>query len=336
MLARPVALKVAKLAARTLEEYGAKDAVKKWGHTRIDPIALAWRAGVFVMLRPLDRLLGAFIREGRPGIILNSERPPGMIHMTCAHELGHFFLGHLSTADEHLGYGDNDSQIEQEAEHFAHALMAPAWLIAEVVTRYQLAKSLTDPPALYQLSLRLGLSYEATIWSLVRHKLLGTAVASQLAKIEPASIKRQFLPEGFELTTFQDVWIVTEADKGVVLEPRPDDKVFFNLPSRMSAGLIWTVDDGAAGYDLQPIQISQPQIPIDVREVVAGNPGRANYQLKLRQDSGGKRLIRLAERPPWDKSSPPVNRIEMGTEVEAMEIGLSDGSIKLQLAEASQ
>jgi Zn-dependent peptidase ImmA (M78 family) len=327
---------VAKLAARTLEMYGAKEAVQKLGHTRVDPIELAGRAGVFVMLRPLDRLVGAFLREERPGIILNSERPVGMIHMTCAHELGHFFLGHLSTADEHLVYGDQDSAMEQEAEHFAHALLAPAWLLADVINRYQWGGLLADPVTLYQLSLRLGLSFEATVWSLARHKLLNPRMATELSKIEPISIKRHIVPEGFQVQSLQDVWILSEVDKGAILEPRPSDAVFLNLPSRMSAGLMWTVEDGAANYRLQPVGIRQSPVPADVRDIVAGSTGRAQYQLELKGGGDRKLFLRLAERPPWDHSAPIARKIELETALEAMDVGLSDGSIELHMSEAAQ
>lgn len=105
MLSRAESLKATKAAAQVLDDFAVRDAVLNGGFTRVDPIDLAEQAGLHVMCRPMEHLLGAFIRQEQPGILLNTQRSAGMIHMTCAHELGHYFLNHATTVDEHLDYG---------------------------------------------------------------------------------------------------------------------------------------------------------------------------------------------------------------------------------------
>lgn len=132
MIARGTALKVARLAAEVLANPHTRARLAD-GYTRIDPIAIAEDEGINVMVRPLDKLLGAFLREDSVGILLNHRRPAGMFHMTCAHELGHFFLGHGTNTDEQIDYGSGANEIELEADQFAYSLMAPLALVVKVL-----------------------------------------------------------------------------------------------------------------------------------------------------------------------------------------------------------
>lgn len=91
MLARLEIFRATRSAAQVLENFKVRESVLHGGFTRVDTLDLARRAGVHVMCRPLKQLLGAFIQEEQPGISLNTECSMGMTHMTCAHELGHFF-----------------------------------------------------------------------------------------------------------------------------------------------------------------------------------------------------------------------------------------------------
>ncbi len=187
MIARVNALKIARLAAEVLANPLTRTRLAD-GYTRIDPIAIAEGEGIDVMVRPLDKLLGAFLREDSVGILLNHRRPAGMFHMTCAHELGHFFLGHGTTTDEQLDYGSGANETELEADQFAYSLMAPLALVVKVLKAQRWNwDSVQNPATIYQLSLRLGLSYTAMVWSLFRMGKLDGGTAKSLAHVSPGN-----------------------------------------------------------------------------------------------------------------------------------------------------
>jgi Zn-dependent peptidase ImmA (M78 family) len=333
MIQRDAMLKAAKLAAHVLDEARAQDRVAN-GYTRIDPIALADFAGVAVIARPMDKLLGAFLREEQPGILLNTLRPTGMFHMTCAHELGHFHLGHLTTADEVIDYRSDASSFELEADQFAYALMTPMWLLARVFKAQGWGHAaIRDPQVLYQLSLRLGLSYAATIWSLTRIKRLDTNIARTLSTVSPAQIKRSLLPQGATLETNQDVWLLGPADKDAILEPRANDRFVVQLPSHAAAGYLWTAEEAQdVGYTLKPLTIDGPSEPADSDQILVGSRSADRYALEFILPANvepPKELVNLAfrEAQPWQTAQDPGgDALALQAKFEDLKTGLSEGA----------
>lgn len=342
MIARGVALKVARLAAKVLANPLTRARLAD-GYTRVDPIAIAEDQGIDVMVRPLDKLLGAFLREDSVGILLNHLRPAGMFHMTCAHELGHFFLGHGSTMDDQLDYRSEASDFELEADQFAYSLMAPLSLVVKVLkAQHWNWESVRDPVTIYQLSLRLGLSYSAMVWSLVRLGKLDAGTARLLARVQPASIKRSLAPPNTTLEASQDVWRIGPHDKDSILEPRPDDHIVMELPSHAAGGYLWSVTEAQSeGYSLKPLLIdsrTQPEKD-EVKNLSVGNSEPMKYSLEFPRDAAVTPVkIEFDEMQPWSRarrsSDAGTSAFALRTQLEALEKGLSASTRQRLVEEA--
>ncbi len=93
--------------------------------------------GVEVQFLDLPSLEGMFYRGPDPKIILPSlrHRPRGRVAFSCAHELGHFELGHGTRVDKYLGESESaraDGSLEEvAADTFASMLLMPRPAVLE-------------------------------------------------------------------------------------------------------------------------------------------------------------------------------------------------------------
>lgn len=331
----PQIMAAARRASEVYRDSGAKERVEQDGYTRVDPFLVAGRERVPVLLRPLDKLLGAFIRDEVSGILINSERSAGLIHMTCAHELGHYFMGHGSTADDSLDYGPQAARHEQEADWFAYQLMVPRALLAHVMRRKGWTmQSLADPRILYQLSLRLGISYSAAAWSLARHKLMAPAGVKELIKVQPLAIKEELLG-GQAFDARKEVWLLDERDRDSVLEPRVEDRLVVRLKSHASAGYLWSLDELASeGFQIRPAR--RPSNEAISTGTVFGGPTTAEFLL-THEPVGANRsyaVLAMEEARPWAKET-PASTFEAKTLFEGIAPGLTSISKQQLLGECS-
>lgn len=305
MARRNIALTTARMAAEVIDSSRAMERIEQDGYTRVDPFRVADSENLSVALRPMDKLLGAFIRDQRSGILLNSARSAGLIHMTCAHELGHYFMGHETTVDETIEYGSKAVEMEQEAEAFGYHLLVPRALLMNVCRRKGWnIQSIQDPFNLYQLALRLGVSYAAAAWSLTRHEYVDYDAVQRLLKTTPASIKQSLFKSPLPDAT-KEVWVFDERDQSSVLEPRPDDHLIVRLKSHASAGYLWLADSleqvKAEGFTLQPA----PSAPVDIRTLTFGAETSMDYLLTGAPDSfADPQVVALAEIRPWEGKQP--------------------------------
>jgi len=353
-------LAAARRAAEVLEEFEAKKRIEA-GYTRIDPEQIASASDVVVIFRKFDLLLGGFLVEsGNPGIIVNWDRPRGLVHMTCAHELGHFSLGHESTSDTTVDVPKSAALVERTANQFAYALLAPAWLVAQTMRNHRWGRaSLRNPAVVYQMSLRLGMSYTAMAWSLVRLGHLTPAEASELGEVPPIAIKRALLGGAAPDDSRKDVWMLTEADRDRVLEPGLGDQLVFDLPNHASSGHLWSVNEAVSeGFMLKPFVRDARHAPArkgaDV--VVGGDGARLRYELTRPQEavvadqtptdssaSAGdadavptlgarKKAIALSELAPWKREQAPIGHLSMFAEFERLDDGLPQPEIDRRLA----
>ncbi len=330
-------MEAARRATEVLEEFEAKKRIEE-GYTRIDAEQIASASDVVVMYRKLERLLGGFLREdGAPGIIINWDRPRGLVHMTCAHELGHFALGHESTSDTTVDVSKNAALVERTANQFAYALLAPSWLVAQTMRRQRWGRnSLRNPSVVYQMSLRLGMSYKAMVWSLNRLGLLTVSEALRIVEVQPITLKRDILSGATLNDSRSDVWILTDADRDRVLEPGLGDQLVFDLPNHVGSGHLWSVDDiKSEGFSLKPfVRDARCVRPgRDVEITVGGDGSVLRYELMAPLDcrspgeavpvlGSRKRSISLSERAPWHSGQAAIHQFNLFAEFERLEDGL--------------
>jgi len=335
----------ARRATEVLEEFEAKKRIKA-GYTRIDAEHLASASDVVVMYRKFELLLGGFLMEDEtPGIIVNWDRPRGLVHMTCAHELGHFALGHESTADTTVEVSKNAALVERTANQFAYALLAPSWLVAQTMRRQRWGRdSLRNPSVVYQMSLRLGMSYKAMVWSLNRLGHLTVSEALGIVDVQPIALKREILGGTTPNNSRCDVWMLTGADRDCILEPGLGDRMVFDLPNHAGSGHLWSTDEAQSeGFLLKPfVRDARRVTPRRGAEITVGGDGSTlRYELtpppflsRADGDSDAdagevvptleprKRTISLSERAPWQPEQAAIDQIGMVAEFERLEDGL--------------
>src|SRR4051794_32312343 len=254
MTTRDAVLKGAQAAARLHDQLGTRKAVEaSFGCVDVFGAILSTRAAL--VFRPLEGLLGFCIKgPTTPGVVISTQRPLRIQRFTGSHELGHVVLGHTLSLDgpEILGRGGGvRNEIETAADSFASAFLLPKWLL-QLHARHQgwNKASMSDPHVVYQLSLRVGASYEATCVALERHQIIDTALHERLIATPRRTLKAKLLGDFKIDNYYPDVWLLTERDEGLTIEGQPGDLFLLRLSEKGGAGYLWTtaglVDAGFA------------------------------------------------------------------------------------------
>lgn len=124
-------------AARLHEQLGSQTAMVAQRGS-IDVFDTICSLDIALLLRPLNGLLGAYLREPTPGILITTQRPLSIQRFTAAHELGHFYLDHKPSLDDEnvlrrspFQNGGLPDLQELEANTFAAAFLMPRWLVMQ-------------------------------------------------------------------------------------------------------------------------------------------------------------------------------------------------------------
>ncbi|WP_437486754.1 ImmA/IrrE family metallo-endopeptidase [Sorangium sp. So ce1014] len=300
MARRDAILEGTQAAQRLHAKLGTRIAFQGSALSRIDVFRAATELGALLLFRPLSGLLGAYLGPPNfpmPGILVSTQRDLHVQRFTAAHELGHLFMGHTaSSLDEQIGLWRGESKDPQEiaADAFASEFMLPRWLYIHHAGRHRWGtQALASPQNVYQLSLRMGASFDATCWGLSGHKILDQRIVDKLRETEPKKIKLAVLAGRAELTNpWADVWIIDEADDGLTFEGGPDDIVVFRCKERPSAGYLW---------DETRLQQHGLEIIEDYREESDGDElgGELTRVLVTRVRAAGEYRVSFSERRPW-------------------------------------
>jgi Zn-dependent peptidase ImmA (M78 family) len=198
---------------------------------------------------PLNGLWGAAISvaSGSSGILVTNKLDLHVQRFTLAHELGHVLLGHENMFDlsETIGFAGRfgpTSRPAQElaADTFASEVLAPRALMLANAKRHNWTSStLSDPANVYQLSLRLAISFQATCWALAAQNAITRQTAVTLVAQTVKSQKQKLAPAGLITNPWASVWKLTEADTSTSLEAGLDDLFAVQLQDYSSAGYLW-------------------------------------------------------------------------------------------------
>ena len=151
---------------------------------------------IALIFKPLKSALGLCLPQPLRGIMVTTERSLHIQRFTAAHELGHVILEHRGSIDREIlergAFGPSQERDVQEveADAFAAEFLLPRWLYRyHVQTQGWSLAHLRNPDIVYQLSLRVGTSYEATCWGLLGHQILPRGDVDALRKAKVAKLK---------------------------------------------------------------------------------------------------------------------------------------------------
>jgi Zn-dependent peptidase ImmA (M78 family) len=249
------------------------------------------------MCKNVKSLQGATVTvdEDAKGVLLSTWTPFSMQRWTLAHELGHILLGHKTTIDQQVGEwigrepGINENPEESAADTFAAEILAPRRRIVGLMNRYQWkASDLRRPVIVYQLGLRLGISYLAACNTLRNQGLIEWPVQKALKEAEVKAIKRDLSTRPLG-DPWADVWTLCEEDSGAFLEAGPNDLFIFDTLEDASSGYLWQNLETEAALKLA----EQRGLPTDV----IGAPVHRRMEISI--EKLGSHVIHLVHHRPW-------------------------------------
>ena len=305
MTERSSAILHATLEASRLHRDLGLQAKAERGSGRIDVYDAISRLGVALVFTHLEGLLGAYYRDPAPGILVTTQRPLSQQRFTAAHELGHHYLGHTPSLDDEsilrripFNTRSQEAIQEIEAEAFGAAFLLPQWLVDWHCERQGWSdEDLHDPAKVYQLALRVGTSFTATVWTLHRYKVFDLGTAREMAAVDLKKTKQSILG-GYEPANFKrDVWVVGSNDSGARLFGSPGDLFVLRLKEHSGAGYLWTVTS-ELGEEMTVVADGR-----DAEEpgVIGGVTVRSITANALTSHTGE---LSLRESRPWQPNSP--------------------------------
>jgi Zn-dependent peptidase ImmA (M78 family) len=291
----------------------------------IDVFAAIVQMNIPLMFRPLDGLLGTFLPKPAPGIMVTTERSLAIQRFTGAHELGHCYMGHEFSLDDKsilarspFGSRSYDPR-EAAADAFAASFLVPRWLPEIHAARHGWnARSMHDPLTVYQLSLRLGTSFDAACRSLKHHEIIDADAMGKLLEVTPKKIKQHIL-EGHELENwYPDVWVLSEADTATRIQGGPNDVFVLKLRENSGAGYLWNLEDlEAAGFAI----VTDKRIIPSHEDKIGGMVERVLTTRLSEPDHGRSGRISLNESRPWAAGDPPADRLTLIYDLYGKELG---------------
>ncbi|NGY05613.1 ImmA/IrrE family metallo-endopeptidase [Solimonas terrae] len=303
----------------------------------LDVYRLAEDLDLPVRFTKLKGLLGFYMNEPIPGIGVTTERPPAVQRFTCAHELGHHSLGHETVLDveANIAFGRgapaaNDIK-EYQANVFASHLLMPKWLLHDrAKDLLKAGLRIPDPLAVYQLALRLGTSYQATVNTLFWRNLITRTHRANLFAIQPKEIKQNILIDvALAGDWHRDVWLLTPHDDGGEVQARSADLIVMRVPELAASGYVndFRVSDSAK------VLLTRTEAPSGAAEHIGG---ALEYTAIANLELAGKSAMTVRQRRPWEPAENASVAMSLNVDVAAkIAGGMSHDARVARMKEAS-
>lgn len=292
-------------AKRVHRELGLQQRVTD-GDGLVDVFGAIVELDIPLVFKPLTSALGLCLPEPLRGIMVTTRRGLHIQRFTAAHELGHVILEHRGSIDREIlergplaPSGGRDLQ-EIAADAFAAEFLLPRWLYKHHIRSqgWTVSGHLRNPDVVYQLSLRMGASYEATCWGLLSHQILSQGEVDALRATQVAKLKSRLGGAFKPGTSWSDVWRLTAKDDGARLVGNPDDLLRIELEEASASGHQWRTEAlEEAGYFVLSDESAFSRDPLHY-----GGP--ALRTLIARPPEGGVGAVTLHETQPWSGGGP--------------------------------
>ncbi len=288
-------------AKRVQRELGLEARVTS-GAGLVDVFEAIAELDIPLVFKPLTSALGLCMPAPLRGIIVTTRRGLHIQRFTAAHELGHVILEHRGSVDAEifergpLGPSGGRDLQEIAADAFAAEFLLPRWLYRHHIQSqgWTVSGHLRNPDIVYQLSLRMGASYEATCWGLLGHQILPQGEVDELRKVPVAQLKSKLGGEFKPGNSWADVWRLTGKDDGARIVGNPDDLLRIELEEDGASGHQWQIEAlRKAGY-----QVLADHSVFSRDPLVYGAP--TVRTLIARPPAGGVGAVTLRETQPWN------------------------------------
>lgn len=309
-------------AATVHRRLGIREAVRSNEVGFVDVFEAIEHIGIPLRFEPLGKALGLCLPYPQRGILITTQRSLHIQRFTAAHELGHAILKHQGSVDEKVlargGYGrDKGTDMREiEADAFAAEFLLPKWLYTHHMRQqgWTVQGHLQNPEIVYQLSLRMNASYEATCWGLLNNDIVGNRnFVEALVESKVGKTKQETLQSPSMKIGRSNVWALTISDNGQRLVAADEDILKLSLLEHASSGYVWDISTlESSGIKL----LSDEYSDVNDGDLERSVGGPVERTLVASLASRGEHEILLSERRPWETAVSPD--AGFGIEVEAL------------------
>jgi Zn-dependent peptidase ImmA (M78 family)/predicted secreted protein len=300
--------------------------IKPSWNEEIDIFSIIEDAGLPLMLKPMRRLLGAYLPadvkvDSTAGILVNSNHPRSLQRYTAAHEFAHHLQDRALSLDEHIEVLERRQQAlleprERFAEVFASWFLMPPQLVTNLTKRLGIDPKSSGPEEVYQLSLVFGTSYKATIAQLLSLREITFGQATVLRKTQPKEIKLSLSWDEPLANSRNDIWFITENYNGHTIHPRVGDEVHLSMAETPSTGYVWVpVSEG-------PKMSLANQRFIEVINA-SHFDAEGEHEFRFILNEPGRYNLALSMRRPWLNIRSQVNQFNLDLLIEEEHEGIN-------------